>query len=99
LVGYAFSMAAATMVGQSLGMNDPKRANAQRLPRLRRRRGVMGIMGVMFVLFSNALRQLPRRGPRDRRPDGQVPVHHRLRATRFAASMIFSAPCAARATP
>ena len=51
LIGYAFAMAAATMVGQSLGMNDAARAKRSAYLAYAAGGGTMGFMGVMFILF------------------------------------------------
>jgi putative MATE family efflux protein len=55
LIGFAFAMAAATMVGQSLGMNDPARAKRSAYLAYAAGGGAMGFMGLMFILFSRPL--------------------------------------------
>jgi putative MATE family efflux protein len=63
LVGYAFAMAAATMVGQSLGMNDPRRAARSAYLSYAAGGGAMGFMGVLFVtmprVFAHFLAEDP----------------------------------------
>jgi putative MATE family efflux protein len=49
LVGFAFATAAATMVGQSLGMGDPARARRSAYLAYLMGGGVMGVMGALFV--------------------------------------------------
>jgi Na+-driven multidrug efflux pump len=52
LTGFAFAMAAATMVGQSLGMRDPRRATRCAYLSWAVGGGVMVCWGLFFVLFS-----------------------------------------------
>jgi putative MATE family efflux protein len=63
LVGYAFATAAATMVGQSLGMKDPGRARRSAYLAYAVGGGVMGFMGLLFVslplLFASFLTNDP----------------------------------------
>ena len=53
LVGFAFAMAAATMVGQSLGMGDPARAKRSAYLAYAAGGGAMGVMGLLFITFSH----------------------------------------------
>ena len=54
LVGFAFATAAATMVGQSLGMKDPARAKQSAYLAYAAGGGVMGTMGLLFILIPGA---------------------------------------------
>ena len=54
LVGYAFAMASATMVGQSLGMKDPARARRSAYLAYAAAGGAMGLMGMLFVVRPHA---------------------------------------------
>ena len=54
LVGFAFATAAATMVGQSLGMKDPGRAKRSAYLAYALAGGVMGFMGLLFMLRPHA---------------------------------------------
>jgi putative MATE family efflux protein len=91
LVGYAFSMAAATMVGQSLGMNDPRRATRSAYLAYGGGGGIMGTMGVMFVLFSNRFANLLAEDPAIIALTAKCLFITGFAQLGFAASMIFSA--------
>jgi putative MATE family efflux protein len=52
LPGWAFATAAATIVGQSLGMNDPRRAKRGAYLAYGLGGGVMTLCGVAFILFG-----------------------------------------------
>jgi putative MATE family efflux protein len=53
LVGFAFATAAATMVGQSLGMKDPRRATRSAYAAYAFGGSFMTLMGVVFILFGS----------------------------------------------
>jgi putative MATE family efflux protein len=55
LGGFAFATAAATMVGQSLGMRDPKRAERCAFLGYLVGGGMMTLMGIVFILFGKYL--------------------------------------------
>jgi putative MATE family efflux protein len=52
LAGFAFATAAATMVGQSLGMRDSHRATRSAYLAFLTGGGIMAFMGLMFILFG-----------------------------------------------
>jgi Na+-driven multidrug efflux pump len=52
LTGFAFATAAATMVGQSLGMRDPRRASRSAYLSYALGGGSMTLFGIFFVLFG-----------------------------------------------
>jgi len=52
LAGFAFATAAATMVGQSLGMRDPRRAARSAYLGFLAGGGIMMTMGIAFILFG-----------------------------------------------
>lgn len=52
MTGFAFSTAAATMVGQSLGMNDPRRATRSAYVAYAVGGGLMTLCGLIFILFG-----------------------------------------------
>jgi putative MATE family efflux protein len=58
LPGFAFAMAAATWVGQSLGMRDPQRARRGAYLAFAVGGGIMTLCGVVFILFGHALATL-----------------------------------------
>ena len=55
MTGFAVSIAVATMVGQSLGMKDPRRAARSAYLGFAAGGGFMLLMGLMFILFGHAL--------------------------------------------
>lgn len=63
LTGMGFATAAATLVGQSLGMNDPRRARHCAYVAYAMGGGVMTFMGVLFVLFGHQLAWLMSKDP------------------------------------
>jgi Na+-driven multidrug efflux pump len=91
LIGYAFSMAAATMVGQSLGMNDPNRAKRGAYLAYAAGGGTMGFMGVMFVLFSRHFANFLAEDPAIIDLASKCLFITGFAQLGFAASMIFSA--------
>ena len=91
LIGYAFSMAAATMVGQSLGMNDPNRAKRSAYLAYAAGGGTMGFMGVMFVLFSRHFANFLAEDPAIIGLASKCLFITGFAQLGFAASMIFSA--------
>jgi putative MATE family efflux protein len=62
LPGFAFATAAATLVGQSLGMRDPGRARRATYLTFAIGGGIMTLCGVVFILFGRTLAEwmLPR---------------------------------------
>jgi putative MATE family efflux protein len=52
--GYAVAVAVATMVGQSLGMKDPRRAQRSAYLAYAMGGGFMTLIGVLFILFPQA---------------------------------------------
>jgi putative MATE family efflux protein len=55
LCGFAVAMAAATMVGQSLGMKNPRRATLSAYLAYAVGGSIMTFWGVIFILFGNVL--------------------------------------------
>jgi putative MATE family efflux protein len=55
LPGFAFATAAATLVGQSLGMKDPRRARRATYLAFALGGGIMTLCGVVFILFGRTL--------------------------------------------
>jgi putative MATE family efflux protein len=55
LAGFAFATAAATMVGQSLGMGDPKRAARSAYLGYMAGGGIMTTMGIVFITLGHYL--------------------------------------------
>jgi putative MATE family efflux protein len=91
LIGYAFAMAAATMVGQSLGMGDPVRAKRSAYLAYAVGGGVMGFMGLLFVLFPHAFASLLAEDPAIVDLASRCLFITGFAQLGFAASMIFSA--------
>jgi putative MATE family efflux protein len=52
MTGFAFAAAAATMVGQSLGANDPKRAERSAYLAYAAGGGAMTLVGIFFIFFG-----------------------------------------------
>jgi putative MATE family efflux protein len=63
LTGMGFATAAATLVGQSLGMKDPRRARHCAYVAYAMGGGVMTFMGVLFILFGHQLAWLMSKDP------------------------------------
>ncbi len=57
LAGFAFATAAATMVGQSLGMRDPKRAARSAYLAYLVGGGIMTAMGIVFITLADIWRR------------------------------------------
>jgi putative MATE family efflux protein len=91
LIGYAFAMAAATMVGQSLGMGDPVRARRSAYLAYAVGGGVMGFMGLLFILFPRAFASLLAEDPAIVDLASRCLFVTGFAQLGFAASMIFSA--------
>jgi putative MATE family efflux protein len=91
LIGYAFAMAAATMVGQSLGMGDPVRARRCAYLAYAVGGGVMSVMGLLFVLFPRAFASLLAEDPAIVDLASRCLFITGFAQFGFAASMIFSA--------
>jgi len=91
LIGYSFAMAAATLVGQSLGMNDPKRAARSAYLAYAIGGGAMGFMGVMFVLFNKPFSHLLAEDPKIVTLTARCLFITGFAQLGFAASLIFSA--------
>ena len=53
MTGFAFAAAAATMVGQSLGMRDPRRATRSAYLAYAAGGGLMTLFGIIFILFGH----------------------------------------------
>ena len=53
MIGFAFSIAVATMVGQSLGMKSPRRASRSAYLGFLLGGGFMTVMGLVFIVFSD----------------------------------------------
>jgi putative MATE family efflux protein len=91
LPGWAFATAAATIVGQSLGMNDPRRAKRGAYLAYALGGGVMTLCGVAFILFGRhfAAWMLPNQ-PAVAALTAQCLFVTGFIQSGFAASMIFS---------
>lgn len=63
LTGMGFATAAATLVGQSLGMRDPRRARRSAYIAYAMGGGVMTLMGVAFILFARQLAWIMAKDP------------------------------------
>lgn len=90
LIGYAFAMAASTMVGQSLGMNDPARARRSAYLAYAAGGGTMGFMGLLFILFSRQFGHFLAEDPAIVDLVAQCLFIAGFAQLGFAASMIFS---------
>jgi putative MATE family efflux protein len=64
LAGFAFATAAATMVGQSLGMRDQHRATRCAYLGYLSGGGIMAVMGLMFIFFGQYPARLMSEDPR-----------------------------------
>jgi putative MATE family efflux protein len=91
LPGYAFAIAAATMVGQSLGMKDWQRARRSGYLAYLVGGGIMFCCGVMFILFGRAMADwmLPRQ-PQIAAVTAKLLFMTGFVQAGFAGSMIFS---------
>ena len=90
LIGYAFAMAAATMVGQSLGMNDPARARRGAYLAYAAGGGTMGFMGILFIAFPRGFAGFLAEDPAIVDLAAQCLFITGFAQLGFAASMIFS---------
>jgi putative MATE family efflux protein len=63
LTGMGFAVAAQTLVGQSLGMGDPRRARRCAYLAYAMGGGAMTVAGVVFILFARPLAQVLSRNP------------------------------------
>ena len=90
LIGYAFAMAAATLVGQSLGMNDPARARRSAYLAYAAGGGTMSVMGLMFIFFSRQFAGFLAEDPAIVGLASQCLFITGFAQLGFAASMIFS---------
>jgi putative MATE family efflux protein len=61
--GFAIATATATMTGQALGMNDPRRARRGALLAVAFGGGFMALMGVVFIFFGGTLAGLMSNDP------------------------------------
>ena len=91
LPGFAFATAAATLVGQSLGMRNPARARRATYFTFLIGGGIMTLCGVVFILFGRTLADwmLPRQ-PEISELTARCLFITGFIQTGFAASMIFS---------
>jgi putative MATE family efflux protein len=91
LPGFAFATAAATLVGQSLGMKDPRRAKRATYLTYAVGGGIMTLCGVIFILFGRTLADwmLPRQ-PAIADLTARCLLVTGFIQSGFAASMIFS---------
>jgi putative MATE family efflux protein len=91
LPGFAFATAAATLVGQSLGMRDPQRARRATYLTFLIGGGIMTFCGAVFILFGHTLADwmLPRQ-PEIAALAARCLFVTGFIQTGFAASMIFS---------
>ncbi len=87
--GLAFATAAATMVGQSLGMNDPKRAVRSAYLALAIGGGIMTLWGLVFLLFGRQLTSVLSNDPRVVPLAAQCLFITAFAQPGFAAAMIF----------
>jgi Na+-driven multidrug efflux pump len=90
LIGFAFAMAAATMVGQSLGMNNPARAKRSAYLAYAAGGGTMAFMGLLFIFFSRHLANFLAEDPAIVGLASQCLFITGFAQLGFAASMIFS---------
>ena len=90
LIGYAFAMAAATLVGQSLGMNDPARAKRGAYLAFAAGGGTMAVMGLLFIAIPRALAGLLAEDPAIVDLTARCLFIAGFGQIGFAASMIFS---------
>ena len=91
LPGFAFATAAATLVGQSLGMRSPARAKRATYLTFMIGGGIMSVCGIVFILFGRTLAEwmLPRQ-PEIAALTARCLFVTGFIQTGFAASMIFS---------
>ena len=89
LAGFAFATAAATMVGQSLGMRDPHRATRSSYLAYLSGGGLMGLMGVLFIFFGKYPAMLMSEDPRVIDLTTRCLFITGFCQTGFAAAMIF----------
>lgn len=90
LVGFAFAMAAATMVGQSLGMGDAARAKRSAYLAYAAGGGAMGVMGLLFITCSRGFATWLAEDPAIIDLAAQCLFITGFAQLGFAASMIFS---------
>jgi putative MATE family efflux protein len=89
LPGFAVAIACGTMVGQSLGMRDPRRAARATWLAFAMGGGVMGAMGVVFILAPRALTSVFTTDPRVADLAAQCLLPAGFAQLGFAASLIF----------
>ena len=89
LTGMGFATAAATLVGQSLGMKDPKRARRCAYYAYAMGGGIMTLLGVCFVLFGTTIASWLSDDPEVVRMTGQCVHITGFIQSGFAAAMIF----------
>ena len=80
LVGFGFSIAASTLVGQKLGANDPAGATRSGWRALRLALIAQSAFGLVIVLLAEAARALHDRRPRGRPAHRRLHLHPRLGA-------------------
>jgi Na+-driven multidrug efflux pump len=91
LPGFAFAMAVATMVGQSLGMKDPQRANRSTYLAYLIGGGMMTLWGVVFILYGQVFANLMLPGqPEIARVTARCLMLAGFVQSGFAAAMVFS---------
>jgi putative MATE family efflux protein len=90
MLGFAFAMAAATMVGQSLGMRQPRRATRSAYLAFACAGTAMTICGAAFILFSRQLAGLISDDPRITDVTARCLFITGWIQTGFAASAVFS---------
>jgi putative MATE family efflux protein len=89
LLGFAIATAAATAVGQSLGMRDPRRANRAAWLAFRIGGGVMVAFGVLFVLTPHVFTSILASDPRVAALADQCLLPAGFAQLGFASAMIF----------
>lgn len=88
--GFAFAIAAATMVGQSLGAKRPARAARSAYAAYFLGGGIMTFFGIVFILFGHELAKLMSNNPEIERLAGRCLFITGFAQCGFAASIIFS---------
>lgn len=90
LGGFALAIAATTMVGQSLGMNQPQRAARSAYLAFAVGGAMMTVMGVVYILFGGALARLMSEDARVIELTTRCLFYTGFIQTFFAAAIIFS---------
>jgi putative MATE family efflux protein len=90
MMGFAVATAAATMVGQSLGMNQPRRAQRCGYLAYALAGGIMTLMGIAFILFGKYPAMLFSDDPLVRQLTTRCLFITGFIQSGFAAAMVFS---------